>query len=359
MINDSDKEIVKITLAAAGALSLVVGALEYFGVYNSSIHGQNGLLIGLLICLIVGLTAPKLLSKREYKEITICLFDELLIYLPYFIALDKGFFKKQGINVKHISGGGDEKTWTKVDNGEADFGISDPTIFCKAKSKNGKLIGLLVNKAALWGVSPHSNRVFNSEEDVDGIDGIAGYKPPSTTFQYLSIISKASSITKTKQIDPGREIEFVTKNPSFLTLLAEPFVSEIKSQNSSINFNGPRIFGNVAYSGVYCKSEYINNNPKIVYKVILCLQQALNLIRQDPLEALEIADRSFPGFDRLTLYKAVIRMLDDEIFPENITPRSADWQAAIELWALPPNQCKYNESVIGTFAEKAYQATNK
>lgn len=49
-----------------------------------------------------------------------------VLYLPLYIAKEKGFFADQGIDVDISTGGGGTQSWAAVISGSADFSIQDP-----------------------------------------------------------------------------------------------------------------------------------------------------------------------------------------------------------------------------------------
>ncbi|MDB9509157.1 ABC transporter substrate-binding protein [Microcystis aeruginosa CS-338/01] len=69
------------------------------------------------------------------QKITIAQFGDVFIYAPLYIAIDAGFFQKQGLDVSLISTGGDEKTWAAVISGNASFGVADPTFVAVSESR--------------------------------------------------------------------------------------------------------------------------------------------------------------------------------------------------------------------------------
>jgi NitT/TauT family transport system substrate-binding protein len=61
------------------------------------------------------------------QKITIAQAGDFFLYAPLYVASDAGLFSKNGLEVRLISTGGDEKTWAAVISGDAQFGVADPT----------------------------------------------------------------------------------------------------------------------------------------------------------------------------------------------------------------------------------------
>src|ERR1700733_11654231 len=52
--------------------------------------------------------------------------EKYLIYLPFYIAQEKGFFKEEGLDINVKFSGNDDQVFATVLKGEAQFGIGDP-----------------------------------------------------------------------------------------------------------------------------------------------------------------------------------------------------------------------------------------
>src|SRR5665213_2123044 len=59
--------------------------------------------------------------------VTVAEVGEFFIYMPLYYANERGFFEKNGLKVKIVASGGDEKSVAAVISGGADFGVGDPT----------------------------------------------------------------------------------------------------------------------------------------------------------------------------------------------------------------------------------------
>ena len=57
----------------------------------------------------------KVVQTKDQK-ITIAQFGHVFVYLPIYIAKEKGFFKDQGLEVTYVSTGGDEKTFAAFES---------------------------------------------------------------------------------------------------------------------------------------------------------------------------------------------------------------------------------------------------
>ena len=119
------------------------------------------LLLGLIVILgIGGFILYKSRSQQtppngNLTKIKVAQFADVFLYMPLYIAKDKGFFEQQGLDVEIVSTGGDDKTYAAVIGGDAQFGIADPTFVAIARTKGqgGQVVASIVNGVPFWGVA--------------------------------------------------------------------------------------------------------------------------------------------------------------------------------------------------------------
>ena len=127
----------------------------------------------------------KVVQTKDQK-ITIAQFGHLFIYLPIYIAKEKGFFQERGLDVTYVSTGGDEKTFAAVISGSAQFGVADPTFIAIARergNKQGQIIANIIDGVPFWGVSK-SDKKIDKIEDFANMR-VATYPSPSTSFALM------------------------------------------------------------------------------------------------------------------------------------------------------------------------------
>jgi len=140
-------------------------------------------LSALLMCLFTscGKTSEE---KQNLEKITVAQAGDFLIYLPLYLADDMGFFKAEGISVKIMTTGGDDKTFAAVIGGSATFGVADPTFVAIAREKGmqGRIVAGLVGSVPLFGVAiKPSIPEINNPSLLKGLS-VATYSAPSTAY---------------------------------------------------------------------------------------------------------------------------------------------------------------------------------
>src|SRR5271170_5895410 len=130
-------------------------------------------------CVIVASSLAAFASSAEadqakpVQHVTIAQFGHVFLYMPLYVAIDKGFFKEKGLEVKLVSTGGDEKTFTAVASGNAQFGVSDPTFAAIAREhgQGGKVVAGIVRGVPFWVIS-----FKNDVKKIDNPSGFSGYR---------------------------------------------------------------------------------------------------------------------------------------------------------------------------------------
>jgi NitT/TauT family transport system substrate-binding protein len=104
----------------------------------------------------------------------------------FFVAKEKGYFAKQGINVTAIrSGNGSPNAMRLVGNGDADFGFGDLPTLAVARSQNVPVVALAaVNQhSPLAMLALASKHKLDKPQDLKGLN--IGVQPSGSTYVFL------------------------------------------------------------------------------------------------------------------------------------------------------------------------------
>ena len=117
------------------------------------------------------------------RRITVAQFGDFFLYAPLYIAVDGGFFRKEGLDVSIVNTGGDDKTWAAVLSGSAEFGVADPTFVAvsAARGQNGLVVASLVNGVPFWGITYRDIAPFKDAKELTH-HSVATFPSPSTAY---------------------------------------------------------------------------------------------------------------------------------------------------------------------------------
>lgn len=296
--------------------------------------------ITIITAVILAVFAFILLSQDDGEQphrldtVTIAQTADFFLYAPVYIALDKGFFSQEGLDVKLISTGGDEKTWAAVLSGNADFGVSDPTFVAIAAERGqpGIVIASIVNGVPFWGITFLENvPIISDPADLKGYS-VATFPSPSTAYTLQAkMFAQAGLKPEIREGAFGTLLQILKAEEADIALELEPNVSQAVEQGARVVYSLARRYGEFAITGLTTKPEKLRNDEGQVRKVILALQKALNFAHQNKAESVEILRKRFPEISPTVAQAAFERALADGIVPESVIVGSNAWAKALEL----------------------------
>jgi NitT/TauT family transport system substrate-binding protein len=298
------------------------------------------------------------------KDITICQYGDLLIYLPLYIAADQGFFEKEGLRVKFINGGGDDKTFAAVASNAAQFGVSDPTFTAIAREKGqpAVVVGTVVAGATYWGVTWKENiKPTRSAEGLKDLR-IATYESPSTNYSLMAKTLKenAAAVGNAKIVQGayGSLLAMLKADKADIAMELEPVASTAVKQGARIVFSYPEMYGPFLLTGIYSLESYRDANPEIVQGVVNALERAMQFAHSNVEGAIQVARHKFPEVDPDVIRNAVERMIKEATLPKHVTMDPEGWRnttrVRIELGDLKDPESA-NNTLDPMFAMKAME----
>ena len=315
------------------------------------------------LCLLLSFGLPFAAQSKELplKPITIAQFGHVFLYMPLYVAMRKGFFKEEGLDVRLVSTGGDEKTFTAVVTGNAQFGVSDPTFtaIARERGQGGKVVAGIVRGVPFWVVAfDPSIKNFDNPEAFKG-KRVATYTAPSTSYAVMKKVLQNN----------GHPVEAKIVQGAFGTLLAmlkarhadmaldiEPIVSIATAEGARVVYSPAGKLGDFAFTGLTVSDDYLKKNPETVQKAVNAITRAMAFIRKDYEGTVKIACADFPEVKEQVVREALKRLLSQGTIPKDTLLPEAAWQNAVnlrrEIGDLK-SAGSFKENVDMSFARKA------
>lgn len=289
--------------------------------------------------------------------------EKYLIYLPLYVAIEKGFFSENGIEANVIYSGNDDQVFASVLQGGAQFGIGDPvfTAIANERRKNtGKVVASIVDGVAIWGVTNKNNISLIDEKRGLKNLRIGTFPSPSTNYTLMkdTIISGGTEMGTAKIIEApiGGQIALLEKDIADIAMVLEPAASKAENEGYRVVFSSPHFYGPFAFTGLTTSDAYLAKNPEVVQKVVNAIHKAHLYCHSNPDGAIDIAKKLFPDLKSEIIENAVKRMLEEKTIPITSLVTRNSWEAAIKV-RLDVGDIKkqqgYLEAVDPTFAQKA------
>jgi NitT/TauT family transport system substrate-binding protein len=210
------------------------------------------------------------LTKIRLSEVTHSIF-----YAPQYVALTKGFFKEEGLEVELQNGAGADKVMTSVLTDQVEIGLAGPEasvyVYNEGKADNSIVFTQLTNGDGTFLMARQPNPNFKWS-DVKGKTIIGGRKGgmPEIILRY---VLRNNGLVPDKDVMIDTTMQFAAMPGAFLggqgdyVILFEPTASEMEKEGKAyIVASLGKSSGEVPYTAYFAKKSYIEKNPNVVQK---------------------------------------------------------------------------------------------
>ena len=219
-------------------------------------------------------------------------------HAPFYVAIDKGFFKEEGLNVNIVPAKGTAQAIQNVESGIAQIGFTDVAslVVARAEGSTVKVVSVIYQKAPFCFFS------LNPGANVTKLKDFEGLKVGSNTGSYISNIAKAmmrkagldpSKLT-VESIEPSARIAMLAtgKIPAIdFFIMTKPAMERAVKDAKVVTFlfadHGLDLYSN----GIGAKESYLKENPEIVKGFVRAALRGYQYSFKHPQEAAEIIQK--------------------------------------------------------------------
>jgi NitT/TauT family transport system substrate-binding protein len=281
-------------------------------------------------------------------------------YLPLYVAMDKGFFAQNGLDVQKVTAGSGASGVAAVIGGHADFSLQDPMTAVLANLKGATVVNVanVVAGVPVWILTPPSSGL-KSEADLAG-KTVSVALPPSTSTYLLQRLIKEEKLANVNvsTVQIGTELAPVTAGRAAAAALYEPQADQGVASGYKIVYAFPKAYpGGYAFSSMDTLASTIKSRPAMVAAFVKAIAQAEALIQQSPASAKAVAVSEFPTLDKNIVESAVQRMIDQRIYAATPDISEQAFRNALGLQEyignIKPGSVMYSNAVDDSFAKAA------
>ena len=266
----------------------------------------------------------KTLTKVTLNEVAHSIF-----YAPQYVAIEKGYFKDEGLDLTLVTGFGADKTMTAVISGEADIGFmgAEASIYAYQEGATDPVVNFaqLTQRAGNFLVAREEMPDFKWE-DLKGRKVLGGRKGgmPEMVFEY---ILKKNGIDPQKDLTIDQSIDFGSTAAAFTgddsaayTVEFEPSATILEKEGAGyVVASLGEASGYVPYTSYSAKASYMKENPEIIQKFTNALQKGMDYVQSHtPEEIAEVIAPQFKETDLETITAIVKRYYDQDTWKENL-----------------------------------------
>jgi NitT/TauT family transport system substrate-binding protein len=314
------------------------------------------ILTGITIISCIGCT--KNVSGTDGQEkVTLSEVAHSVFYAPQYAAIELGYFKEEGIDLKLVNGAGADKVMTALVSQDADIGFmgSEASIYTYANGAEDYAVNFaqLTQRAGNFLVAREPDPEF-SWEKLAGKKVLGGREGgmPEMVFEYIlkkNGMDPAADLTIDKSISFGLTAAAFTSDDADYTVEFEPFATglELEGQGYVVASLGTDS-GYVPYTAYCAKKSYLAAHPETIQKFTNAIQKGIDYVNSH--SAAEIAKTIQPQFSETPLenitaiverYKAQDTWKSDLIFEkdsfellENILEEAGELKQRVPYEAL-------------------------
>ncbi|MCL1631393.1 ABC transporter substrate-binding protein [Sporolactobacillus sp. CPB3-1] len=323
----------------------------------------------LLVAMLVMTGCAPHQAKQETKKLVIAEPVHLIAYLPLYVAIDKGYFKKEGLDVKTITATGGAHV-TSVVSGDAWGVIGGPDSNQIANYKSKDPITSVVNVVNRANVYLMANKKLNlkGHSDKDLAEFMRGKTiaagryggSPNLLTRYLLMkvgLDPKKDVKLEEPADAAAVVSLVSQGKADMANGAEPQINEgIKKGAWGEPFYGFPSLGDYAYSVVSVKESTIKKDPKTVQKFVNAMLKGLKLVNENKAEAFKVLKKEFPTTPEASLQAAMDRAYNDNLWSKDgyITRAAvAKPMEVVKKTGIYTKGYKYSKLVDMEFVKKA------
>ncbi|MCR5702508.1 MAG: ABC transporter substrate-binding protein [Lachnospiraceae bacterium] len=321
--------------------------------------------VALAIALIVSMLTGCSTKDSNLTHVTLNEVAHSIFYAPQYVAIEKGYFKDEGIDLELVTGFGADKTMSALVSGEADIGFmgAESSIYLYSEGASDYAVNFaqLTQRAGNFLVARKPIDDF-SWDMLKGKNVIGGRKGgmPEMVFEY---ILKKNNLDPATDIDINQSIDFGSTAAAFsggqgdYTVEFEPAATALETAGEGYVVASLGVdSGYVPYTSYCTTKSYLEKNGKIIEKFTRALQKGMEYVNtHTPAEIAEVIAPQFEETDVTTIEAIVTRYYEQDTWKDNLVFEESSFDLLQNILSDAGelnNRVPYEKLVNTSFAEK-------
>ena len=287
------------------------------------------------------------IAKEEVsmKTIRVNEVTRSVFYAPQYVAISKGMFAKQGIEIDLSTGGGADKVMTAVLAGQSDIGFAGPEasiyVYNEGKEDYPQVIAQLTQTDGAFLISREKNDNFKWT-DLKGKTIIPGRKG-GVPYMALSYVIRKNGMNPQTDMVLDDSIQFDLMagafsggNADYVTLFEPTASMTVQAGKGYIVASVGKEAGKIAYTAYFAKQSYLKANEDTVQKFVNAIYEGQKWVESHSDKEVAEAIKDFFPDTGINLLETVVKNY-----------------RSIDAWKTNPKLEKEDFDLLQTIIEEA------
>jgi len=306
-------------------------------------------------------------GKKNENLIRVNEVTHSVFYAPLYIAINKGYFAEEGLEIELTNGGGADKSMTALTSGSADIGLMGPEaaiyVVKQGKKDSPKVFGQLTKRDGSFIIGREYIENFTLA-DMAGKEILGGRKGgvPAMTLEYAM---KQAGLIDGTNVTINYDVAFNNMTAAFIGGTAdfvtafEPSASDIEAAGKGYILGSVGEFaGEVPYTAFMANQSYLEKNPDKINKFLRAIIKGYNFLVTATIdEVVEAIAPSFLGTTNASLKKAMQAYIAIDAWVDTPVMKSTAYNNLITIMMDAGELDKaveFDSVVDNTYAQKAF-----
>lgn len=321
--------------------------------------------VSLLVFLLIGSILLSACGKKEVTEVSLAEVTRSVFYTPQYVALEKGFFEDEGLDVDLQTTWGGDKTMTALLSDHADIALvgSETSIYVYGQDASDLVINFaqLTQTDGTFLVSKEEHEDF-SWEDIEG-SKFLGQREGGMPQMVGEYVIKQHGMNPHEDLELDQHIDFANIPSAFASgdydyvQLFEPTASAFEEEgNGHVIASFGEESGEIPYTVFMAKDSYIEDNEEVVTSFTKAIYEAQQWV--DTASSEEIAEVVQPYFEDTSvemLAASIERYKEQDSFATDLLLDEEAWDNLLSIMEEAgelPTDAPYDELVNTDIIEK-------
>lgn len=254
-------------------------------------------------------------EEPKMKDVKLIEVTHSIFYTPQYVAIEKGFFKEQNLNVQLTNGGGADKCMAALVSGDAQIAFMGPEasvyVYLQGKEDYAVNFAQLTQRDGSFIVGRTDDDSFTIEK----LKGktILGGRKGGMPLMALEYVLKQNNLIPGKDLTVRTDVQFDMMAGAFAsgeadyTTLFEPLASTFEKQgNGFVLQSVGELAGYIPYTCYSALGSYIKSNPETIQAFANGLYKGMVWVQEHTAEEIAaVIAPQFPDSDVKFLAKIV------------------------------------------------------